>query len=246
MAVCLTPEEMRKLAKGDAVDAIDKMSLWGKAHVCDVTKEGVMIHFDGFKKTYDELMTWNENFRLCARGTMVGSKVNKSLTVKKSSKSRTNGVENNKPSSSKPSKLATDSKVSKDISGKNNNSSNSAGSPVSSDKGRGWDGVPGTKIRITKGAYEGSVGTITNGQATHGWWRVDVGKDEVVSVRVGMFDVISTPKPPKPATVMNGTANNGKRGASANISTERASKRSKGNESSQVLYVICDMISPNP
>ena len=60
MAVCLTPEEMRKLAKGDAVDAIDKMSLWGKAHVCDVTKEGVMIHFDGFKKTYDELMTWKD------------------------------------------------------------------------------------------------------------------------------------------------------------------------------------------
>jgi len=254
MAATLTEKQMRKLKKGDAVDAIDKGGLWGKAHVCDVQKDGLMIHFDGFKKTYDELMIWKEHMRICPSGSIVVGSVrhqNFAATVSGGAK----GADN-----IKTNKAAGQLASNKDAKGSKGStaSSKDGGKPCAKTgsceaKSRGLDAVPGTKLRITSGTYEDSVGKVLE-KLAHGWYRVDIGKGEIVSVRVGMFDVISVPKakpppvkeiiapvgktsPRTPNGVTNGTSST-KRAATPERPTERQSKRSRESTSEQVLIII--------
>ena len=67
----MTFEEMKDLKDGDKVDALDRKNLWGQARVYDVSREGLSVHFDGFKKSYDEKFTWRDFGRLAKKGSVV-------------------------------------------------------------------------------------------------------------------------------------------------------------------------------
>merc|ERR1712166_1664581 len=63
-----------KPKKGDKVDCQDTTGRWAKGVIIDVTKQAVTLHYEGFKKIYDEVISkdaWSQ--RLAPRGQFTGA-----------------------------------------------------------------------------------------------------------------------------------------------------------------------------
>ena len=68
---CDSLKHMKSLQAGDKVDCLDSEQRWGKVVVKDVMEDGIIIHWEGFKKSLDEKVSFNEHIRCAKAGIHV-------------------------------------------------------------------------------------------------------------------------------------------------------------------------------
>lgn len=81
---CDSAEHMRRLKVAERIDCLDNENRWGKGIVVEVMEDGIIIHWEGFKKTLDEKITFNEHFRC----TKAGVHVKRTATPAQANKSK--------------------------------------------------------------------------------------------------------------------------------------------------------------
>ena len=68
---CESLQFMEALCVGEKVDCLDSENRWGKGVVQQVFEDGVLIHWEGFKKSLDEKILFVEHLRCTKPGLHV-------------------------------------------------------------------------------------------------------------------------------------------------------------------------------
>jgi len=103
---CVSLSFMEALCVGEKVDCLDCENRWGRGMVQQVFEDGVLIHWEGFKKALDEKILFVEHLRCTKPGSHVPEKLeHKPKIIPKAPTKRGRSVEDDEDEDEVPAKL---------------------------------------------------------------------------------------------------------------------------------------------